>query len=242
MTLYLSYVKDTIGQNYLAIKVYPDIIQKYLDELKDILGDEYETYVQNQKNRDHDTYHITIINAMDYNKLSKAGVSNFVNSLDKILKYEIDDIKLMGIGTASKNENTTYFVVVQSDKLQAIRKMYNLPEQDFHITLGFLWKDVFGVRKNVVMEKKSKFLQLLSKEYLRKENFEFIKKIGNYSESSDLEIVPISIDENNLKIKVGDQVMNIGLVDDRFWIVSQYRDDEDLQRLPTTDILKVIKL
>jgi hypothetical protein len=88
---------------------------------------------------------------------------------------------MLGVGTAQKNENRAYFVVCRSEKLQAIRKRYNLPEQDFHVTLGFKFKDVFGVRKNEVLKKTSKFVQLLGQEYLKRENFEFLRKIDNWN-------------------------------------------------------------
>jgi hypothetical protein len=79
-------------------------------------------------------------------------MDKFINSLESIFHYEIDDLYMRGIGTATKNTNTTYFIVCNSDKLDAIRKRFNLPEHDFHITLGFNLKDVFGVRKNEVIK------------------------------------------------------------------------------------------
>jgi hypothetical protein len=167
MTYYLNYLKDTIGNNYLGINIYLEIAQPFLNELKEIIGEEdFKIYTDNQKKRDHGHYHITVINVMDYNKLSKEeGVDKFVNSLEPIFKYEIDDLRLMGIGTATKNENRAYFVVCESDKLDAIRTRYNLPKQDFHITLGFKWKDVFGVPKKELISKKDKFLKLLEIEH-----------------------------------------------------------------------------
>jgi hypothetical protein len=178
---------------------------------------------------------------MEYTKLAKSGVDKFVNSLDSILKYPIDDLQMLGIGTASKNTNTTYFVVCRSAKLKAIRDRYDLPEQDFHITLGFKWKDVFGVRKNVVLEKKSKFIQLLGQEYLKKENFEFLKKIENYSDNPDLEITPISLSETQFKIKVGNTLMDVGLTDDnKFYIFTRYKDEKESPSLPTTEFLSII--
>ena len=153
MIYYLTYVKDTIGQNYLGIKIPNEVIDPFLDQLKTLLDkEEYEIYIDNQKKRDHEDYHITVINVAEYNNFTKNGFDKFINSLEPIFRYEIDDIKLQGIGTAEKSGNRAYFIVCQSDKLEAIRSRYDLPERDFHITIGFKWKDVFGVRKNQIIE------------------------------------------------------------------------------------------
>jgi hypothetical protein len=96
---------------------------------------------------------MTVINVMDYNRLSKdMGVDKFINSLELVFDYEIDDLEMLGIGTATKDTNTAYFIVCKSDKLDAIRTRYELPKHDFHVTLGFDAKDVFGVPKNKVID------------------------------------------------------------------------------------------
>ena len=118
MNYYLNYLKDAVGNNYLGINISNEIAQPFLNELKEIIGEEdFKIYTDNQKKRDHGHYHITVINVMDYNKLTKEeGVDKFVNSLEPIFKYEIDDLKMMGIGTATKNENRAYFIVCECDK------------------------------------------------------------------------------------------------------------------------------
>jgi sulfatase maturation enzyme AslB (radical SAM superfamily) len=67
--------------------------------------------------------------------------------------YEIDDLEMLGVGTAAKGDNRTYFIVCNSDKLDAVRTRFGLGNQDFHTTLGFKDKDVFGVPKNKIIEK-----------------------------------------------------------------------------------------
>lgn len=152
MIYYLTYLKDSIGQNYLGLKIPNDIIDPYLDKLKNHLGDDFETYTENQQKRDNGHYHTTVINVVDYMRLCKSGMDEFINSLEPIFHYEIDDLDMRGIGTVTKDTNTTYFIVCESDKLQAIRTRFELPEHDFHVTLGFNPKDVFGVRKNEVLK------------------------------------------------------------------------------------------
>ena len=158
MKYYVSYTKDSVGNNYLAVKIPKEVVEPYLEEFKDLLDKksayDFETYSGNQKLRDHNEYHITVINVADYNRLAgEIGIREFIDSIELLFKYEIDDLEMLGIGTASKRNNTTYFVVCNSDKLDAIRERFNLSEQDFHITLGFSPKDVFGVRKNEIIKK-----------------------------------------------------------------------------------------
>jgi len=154
MTYYLTYLKDTIGNNYVGINIPEAIVEPHLEKLKEILGEEdFEIFTQNQKMRDHGHYHITVINVMDCNRLSKEmGMVNFVKSVELAFEYPIEDLELLGVGTASKNDNKAYFIVCQSDSLDAIRTRFNLTKQDFHITLGFNAKDVFGVPKNVLID------------------------------------------------------------------------------------------
>jgi hypothetical protein len=246
MTCYLTYLKDTIGNNYLGIKFDNSIVEPFLNKLKDVLSeDDYEIYTSNQQKRDHGSYHMTVINVMDYNRLSKEmGISNFVNSLESSFDYVIDDLQLLGLGTANKNENTAYFVVGKSEKLQAIRQRYSLPEHDMHITLGFKWKDVFGVRKNEVMDIKSKFLHILKQEFYKKENFNFVKDISNFEESRDSEIIPISISDEHLKVLCGDVIMDIGYLEseNKLFIFTKYKKSSEVSRLPMTEILRILKI
>ena len=153
MTYYLTYLKDTIGNNYVGINIPEAIVQPHLEKLKEILGEEdFEIFTQNQKMRDHGHYHITVINVMDCNRLSKEmGMANFVKSVELAFEYPVEDLEMLGVGKASKNDNTAYFIVCQSDSLDAIRSRFNLTKQDFHATLGFNAKDVFGVPKNEII-------------------------------------------------------------------------------------------
>lgn len=153
MTHKLTYLKDTIGNNYLGINIPEAVVEPHLEKLKEILGEEdFEIFTQNQKMRDHGHYHITVINVMDCNRLSKEmGMANFVKSVELAFEYPVEDLEMLGVGMASKNDNKAYFIVCQSDSLDAVRTRFNLPKQDFHVTLGFNTKDVFGVPKNVVI-------------------------------------------------------------------------------------------
>lgn len=243
MTYYITHLKDVIGNNYIGIKIPNEVAQPYLNFLKEEIGeDNFNKYTENQQRRDNGDYHITVVNVADYNRLSKEmGIDKFVNSLDNIFKYEIDDLKMKGVGTATKNENRAYFIVCESEKLNAIRTRYELEPRDFHVTLGFQYKDVFGVRKNEVMKKSSKFLQLLAQEYYKRENWNFIKKIENYNLDPNSEVIPLKIEETFIKVKVDGMFMDIAYLDDKFWVVTCYSANEDLPRLSETEIAKKLK-
>ena len=152
----IEYIKDINGQNYLAIKV--ELSNKpFLDRLESELGEDFLLYTGNQIERDGGKYHITVINVMDYGRLVKSlGMDKFVSALQPILEYEIDDLDMLGVGKAESKGNTSYFVVCESDKLDAVRTRFGLPKQDFHITLGFDKRDVFGVTKdaNTLLDEK----------------------------------------------------------------------------------------
>lgn len=243
MTYYNTYLKDILNNNYIGIKIPNEIVQPYLNFLKEEIGeDNYALYTENQQKRDRGDYHITVLNVMEFNKLNKElGMDKFVNSLDAVFKYEIDDLKLKGVGTATKNENRAYFIVCESEKLNAIRTRYELEPRDFHVTLGFQYKDVFGVRKNEVMKKSSKFLQLLAQEFYKRENWNFIKKIENYNLDPNSEVIPLKIEETFIKVKVDGMFMDVAYLDDKFWIVTCYSANEDLPRLSETEIAKKLK-
>lgn len=243
MINYVNYEKDLTNNNYLAVKIDNGVINPFLKELKEILGDEYEEYVNNQKKRDNESYHITVINVPDFKTLSKKlGIDKFVNSLELVFKYEIDDIKFMGLGTAQNKGNRSYFIVCKSDKINAIIKRYNLPDADLHITLGFKHKDVRDVRKNEVLKKMEKFVHILSEYFFEKENWNFIKKIENYPFDINLEVIPISITESKAKFMIDKYYIDVGYIesDKKLWIIAKYPVDVELPRMPQTKVASVI--
>jgi len=153
MTYYAEHIKDALGNNYLGIKIDKLDVLPFLDKLRSLLSKEdYELYAGNQQARDHASYHMTVINVMDYNRLAKSmGIDAFVNALQPIFEYEIDDMQMLGVGKAEAKGNAAYFIVCQSDKLDAIRDRFGLPKHDFHVTIGFDKKDVFGVPKSQII-------------------------------------------------------------------------------------------
>jgi hypothetical protein len=240
----IAYLKDTLGTNYLGVKIQNTEVEPFLNQLKDILGEQYEEYISNQQRRDDGSYHITVVNVIDYNRLmEEMGIDKFVNSLDPVLKAQIDDIKLMGVGRAQKNENTSYFVVCESELLDEVRKMYNLPEQDFHITLGFKHKDVHGVRKNEILKVNEPFLSKLKREYYKEgETFEFVKGIKNFDFDFFKLIEPIKINDTTANFRCGDNdYFTVALIDNQFLITAKWQDSEKQPILSDVVITKKFK-
>ena len=137
MTRHIEHVKDSIGQNYLAIKIDSLELHPFMDHLRSLLGKEdFDLYTSNQATRDKGTHHITVINVMEYGRLTKTmGVDKFVEALQPVLEYEIDDLQMLGVGKAEAKGNTAYFVVCDSDKLDAVRTRFELSKRDLHVTL-----------------------------------------------------------------------------------------------------------
>lgn len=244
MIYYVSYLKDRIGNNYLGLNIPQDIIETFLNDLKDVLNEhEFEIYTKNQKERDGGKYHLTLINVSDYNKLTdEMGMDKFINSLEPIFHYEIDDLRMMGLGTAYKNENRAYFVVCKSEKLDSIRNRFDLPQFDFHVTLGFKSKDVHGVRKNEILKKESNFLQLLQAEFYKNDNWGFIRQIKSFDLPKSSEIIPVEILDNRMKVKCSGYYLDISYLQDsgNFAILTKYPITKELPRLSETEIARIL--
>jgi hypothetical protein len=242
MIYYISYLKDRLSNNYLGLNIPHDIVEPHLNELKSIIGeDDFKVFTDLQKQRDGGKYHLTVINVMDYNQLSKdLGIDKFINSLEPIFHYEIDDLKMLGIGTAFQNENRCYFIVCKSEKLNAIRNRFGLKPFDFHITLGFKFKDVHGIKKNELLKKDSSFLQLLKAEFYKNDNWGFIRNIKSFDLPQTSEIIPVEISDTRMKIKCAGYYLDVTYMDDgeKFAILTKYPITEELPRLSETEIAK----
>lgn len=94
------------------------------------------------------------------------------------------------------------------------------------------------------MKPRSKFLKLLADEFYKKENFNFLKRIDNFKGNPDLDIIPISISDNYIKISSGDTTMDIGILDEpqKFWVMASYKSESEPKRLPQTEILRILDI
>ena len=104
----------------------------------------------------------------------------------------------------------------------------DLPEKDFHITLGFKHKDVHGVRKNEILKTTDPFLARLKKEYYKEgETFEFVKGIKNFDYDHFKLIEPISINDTTATFRCGNNdYFTVSLIDNQFYITAKWQDSE----------------
>ena len=147
----LTHVKSSNGSNYLGIKYNESLVEDYLMKLMEHIDDDqyFEVLTSNQQRRDHNSFHTTVLNVMEYNKsIKKLGMDLFMKKLNGAFSIDVEDIELVGVGTAEGKGNKTFFIVVKSDMLNEVRRSFGFDEKDLHITIGFDKKDVFGVPKD----------------------------------------------------------------------------------------------
>lgn len=138
LTLAVSELRDNSGLVYLGGEVSAAELSDYLAQLKSELGEEqYVIYRQHQSARDHQSFHVTLINPYEYQTLNK-------EHLKKLSSFRVT---LHGIGQVEKDDKKSYFVVTSSPDGQFIRQNLLLNNKDFHVTLGFFPDDVYGVSK-----------------------------------------------------------------------------------------------
>jgi len=136
----LKIIKDVLGNDYLSLTDFNDIFfDALLDFAKTNIND-FDSMNQNLLKRNGGNYHLTAFNVAECNK------NPLLFNLSDI---DINDLKLFGIGSISKDSNETFFIVCQSDTINKIRLALGLPFKDLHITIGFNNKDLFHARKNV---------------------------------------------------------------------------------------------
>lgn len=130
-------LKDNSGLTYIGGKVNAADLELYLSQMKGILGDEFLLYRQQQSARDHQTFHMTLINPYEYQTLTT----------DIAIGSTIS-VTLNGLGRVIQDDKATYFVVAQSQQAANYRQKLALTKKDFHVTLGFNPSDIYGVDKS----------------------------------------------------------------------------------------------
>lgn len=143
-------IQDRQGNDYLALKINDDIGYIFQDFLSTQLD---KTFIDNQQERDKHTFHITLVNVMQYQKLIKEGKENELKSL----LHNKFDLFNYGIGSTidNKKNSQAWFVVLENAYLDTFRKNLNLDKQHYHVTLAFKNTDVFihpKDRKSIVYQ------------------------------------------------------------------------------------------
>lgn len=136
-------IQDRKGNDYLALKINDDIGQLF----QSFLGQQLDnSFIINQQERDKHTFHITLVNVMQYQKLMNEGKKEDLHS---IVNQQFDFYNY-GIGTTVDNKKSSqaWFAVLENAYLDTFRNNLNLDKQHFHITLAFKNTDVFILPKD----------------------------------------------------------------------------------------------
>ncbi|WP_448211143.1 hypothetical protein [Colwellia sp. MEBiC06753] len=142
ITVTAQMLTDNAGLTYVGATVDQTAVAQYLTRLNQILQQDFQRFRQNQINRDHGKFHITLVNPFEIKELTDFQVQSLVDGKHQ---FEFDIIDL---GMVKNETGSAYFVVAESESAEALRKGLQLSAKDFHITLGFAPKDVHGVAKD----------------------------------------------------------------------------------------------
>jgi hypothetical protein len=135
----LKIIKDVLGNSYISLIDFNDVLFDALLDFAKINITDFDSLNQNLLNRNGGNFHLTAFNVAECN-------SN--NNIFNLFDIDINDLRMLGIGSISKDSNKTFFIVCQSDTINKIRLSLGLPFKDLHITIGFNNKDLFHARKN----------------------------------------------------------------------------------------------
>lgn len=145
---FISKIETLTGTSagpYLACRVEQDLLRSCEVEFLHHFGERmWDLMVRQKRMRDHDGYHVTIIEPAEY----KPEVARLVGMEVRV--------KLIGCGVVRNGSDISAHVVVASDSIQDVRRQEQLKFKDLHVTMGFLWHDVHDVRKNDITLIRSK--------------------------------------------------------------------------------------
>ena len=139
-------LRDRTNQIYYGVDISHENILPFVNYLR-VNGID-ESFISNKMNRDNGHYHITIINAMYYNKLKTNP--EFLNAIDLLLNTDIvfDTFGIGMVETKQKEvQKNAWFIVCENNLLNEKFTPFNI-QQDYHVTLAFNPTDVFGIPKN----------------------------------------------------------------------------------------------
>jgi len=138
---------DATGLVYIGATIESNKLAPYLRQMIGVLGTEkFALYRANQADRDNHSFHLTLINPFELQKLQKP-----------VQLGQSIAITLQGLGMAKAPTSNSqakavlhqsYFVVASSTDGEFYRQQYALSAKHFHVTLGFNPSDVFGVDKS----------------------------------------------------------------------------------------------
>lgn len=146
--LKITELQDNQGQKYLGALVSRAELLPYLNQLQQLLAEDFNHYRALQAARDHQLFHLTILSPQEYQLADKALVEQLLApGFNQSFSSQLNVI-LLGLGKAEQGEKSSYYVVAQSADAQLIRQRFLVQAKDFHITLGFNPSDIYGVKKD----------------------------------------------------------------------------------------------
>ena len=133
--VFLSESVSQSGKPYYKVDIAISSVQPFLQVLEPALGhSKFAQISQCKQQRDGKEFHVTVISPEEKITLTKQDLARPFG------------LELLGIGMVSSE---VYYIVVRADALNSLRKRYGLEASDFHITLGFMDKDIHGVSKGI---------------------------------------------------------------------------------------------
>lgn len=106
-------------------------------------------YLSRRIHRDKsDDYHITLLSVNDLKKLGLDENEEKKTHLIENLSMIKNDWELKGLGRVKKDNEETYFLVLNWESGQQFLERMGFPRKDFHITLGFKNNDIHNVPKD----------------------------------------------------------------------------------------------
>lgn len=227
----ITYHTDNIGDAYLAIDVDRSNINRFIMDMREEVKDleMFSRFVANQNIRDRFQFHITVFNSAEVRALQN-NFTHFGHLLLMRMISEMDfsDVRFLGLGTASRNEDTTFFVVVESESIQQLIKDMGFPPKDLHVTLGFDQSDVFGVEKSeVIIPGGSDFKHKLSKIFKNNNmDFEWLRNMDGFGVSVG-DIIPTKIGEASATFRISDyDFISISLEEGELRITDSWKKDK----------------
>ncbi|MCW8876079.1 MAG: 2'-5' RNA ligase family protein [Kangiellaceae bacterium] len=140
MTYKLEKLTENNGLEYFGIVIDVTKIEYFLSLIEQFEPSEkIERLKHFRKERDGDSYHLTIINPFELESVEGRAL--------EICEFETNDITFLGLGTTQKEGSIAYYVVSSSNDIRAFREGLGLPPSDLHVTLGFYPADIHGVDK-----------------------------------------------------------------------------------------------
>lgn len=242
MVARIEHLRDVYGRNYLGIRVGPEAVAPFADQMRRALGDRYDLYAGMQSRRDLGGHHINVVTTAEYDSLSRdMGIGRWVGSLDRILDAEFD-VSLLGLGAASSAGNTEYFVVARSEGLHGLRRSLGLPDKDLAVCLGFYPAEARGVRKNTLLPDRDPFLKLFGDTYYNhNKSFDFLKSMQHFDGDPQAEVVATSIEDTKATLMCGKGYFyTVSLLGDTLGVSARWQGKER-PRLADTVISRKLK-